>query len=84
MDSFTRSGVQNLCTFLGYIPEAILYGHLHRCSFEEENGVKMVRSGSLAGAGDNYTIEKRISGKPSQMVTVCTDNGIQCCYPVYL
>lgn len=58
MDSFTRSGVQNLCTFLGYIPEAILYGHLHRCSFEEENGVKMVRSGSLAGAGDNYTIEK--------------------------
>lgn len=44
----------------------------------------MVRSGSLAGAGDNYTIEKRISGKPSQMVTVCTDNGIQCCYPVYL
>lgn len=84
MDSFTRSGVQNLCTFLGYIPEAILYGHLHRCSFEEENGVKMVRSGSLSGAGDNYTVEKRISGKPSQMVTVCTDSGIRCCYPVYL
>lgn len=83
MDSFSRSGVQNLCTFLGYIPEAVLYGHFHHCSFDEENGIKMIRSGSLAGAGDNHTLEKRISGKPSQMVTVCTAKGVQCCYPIY-
>lgn len=84
MDKFTESGVSKLCLHLGHIPYAITFGHLHTCAFDEANGVKMIRSGSLAGSGDSYTIEKRLSGQPSQMVCVCDTNGVRCCYPIIL
>lgn len=84
MDTFSKSGISNLCMVLGFTPEAILYGHLHHCSYDEEQGVKMIRSGSLAGCGDDYSIEKRLIGKPAQMVSVCTNKGVQCCYPITL
>ena len=83
-DSYSSSGVSNLCMMIHRIPYAILYGHLHHCSVDEVNGVKMVRGGSLAGSGDAFTIEKRLSGKPSQMVCVCSSAGIEADYPVEL
>lgn len=83
-DRYTNSGVSNLCMHLGFIPYAITYGHLHTCAVSEANGVKMIRGGSLAGSGDDYTIEKRLSGKPSQMVCVCNGNGVVCYYPIEL
>ena len=83
-DRYTNTGVYNLCMHLGFIPYAITYGHLHTCAVEEANGVKMIRSGSLAGSGDDYTIEKRLSGKPSQMVCVCNKKGVACYYPIEL
>lgn len=75
-DSFSKSGVANLSMLLGYFPYAITYGHLHNCAMSDEAGVKIVRSGSFSGSGDDYTIEKRLNGKPSQMVCVCTQKGI--------
>lgn len=81
-DPYNRQGVSTLVTFLGYCPYAILYGHMHTCSVDETNGIKMIRGGSLSGSGDSYTIEKRLSGKPSQMVCVCTDHGVECYYPI--
>ena len=83
-DPFNRQGVSNLVTFLGFAPYAVLYGHMHTCAFDEVNKIKMIRSGSLAGSGDGYTIEKRLSGKPSQMVCVCDKTGIISYYPVEL
>ena len=83
-DSYSPSGGSNLCMMIHRIPYAILYGHLHHCSVDEVNGVKMVRGGSLAGSGDAFTIEKRLSGKPSQMVCVCSSSGIEAYYPVEL
>ena len=83
-DGFNKSGVQNLCLALGFVPYAIIYGHLHVCSVDETNGVKMIRGGSLAGCGDSYTIEKRLTGKPSQMVCICTDKGVKAYYPIEL
>lgn len=84
MDGYNKSGVSNLCMQLGYVPYAITYGHLHTCAVDETNGVKMIRGGSLAGSGDPYTIEKRLSGKPSQMVCICNKNGVACYYPIEL
>lgn len=84
MDSYNKSGVQNLCLALGFVPYAILFGHLHTCSVDEVNGVKMIRGGSLAGCGDQYTIEKRLTGKPSQMICICNSNGVMAYYPVEL
>lgn len=83
-DGFNKSGVQNLCLALGFVTYAITYGHLHVCSVDETNGVKMIRGGSLAGCGDSYTIEKRLTGKPSQMVCICTDKGVKAYYPIEL
>lgn len=83
-DSFSKSGVSNLCMSLGFLPYAITFGHLHTCSVDETNGVKMIRGGSLAGCGDSYTIEKRLTGKPSQMVCVCNSKGVKAYYPIEL
>lgn len=83
-DHYTRSGVSNLSMMLGFIPYAITFGHMHTCAVDECNGIKMIRGGTLAGSGDSYTIEKRLSGKPSQMVCVCTNKGVEAYYPVEL
>lgn len=83
-DAFNKQGVLNLCSMLGFFPYACLYGHLHTPSYDEVNGVKMVRSGSLSGSGDDYTIEKRLCGEPCQTVLVCDKKGIRCTYNVVL
>lgn len=83
-DAFSKSGVANLCMMVGHVPYAITFGHLHTCTVDDIQGVKAIRGGSLAGCGDQYTIEKRLKGKPSQMVCVCTDNGVECFYPIEL
>ena len=46
--------------------------------------VKIIRSGSFRGTTDDYTISKRLSGKPSQMVCVIDRDGIKACHPVSL
>lgn len=83
-DTYNKSGVSNLCMYLGFVPYGITFGHLHTCAVDEANGVKMIRGGSLSGSGDSYTIEKRLSGKPSQMVCVCNEKGVVCYYPIEL
>ena len=83
-DRYSKSGVENLVMMIGYIPYAVLFGHLHVCSLDECNGVKMIRGGSLAGTGDQYTIEKRLYGRPSQMICICNDRGVECYYPIEL
>lgn len=83
-DQFNKQGLLSLCSMIGFFPYACLYGHLHTPSYDEINGVKMVRSGSLCGSGDSYTIEKRLCGDPSQTVLVCSNNGIDCIYNVNL
>lgn len=83
-DSFSESGVSKLVLMLGHKPKGIFYGHLHRCSYDEIAGVKIIRSGSFCGTSDDYTISKRLSGAASQMVCVATKDGIKACYPIEL
>lgn len=83
-DNFSNQGVANLSFMIGFIPYAILCGHRHYSAISDFSGVKMIQCGSLAGSGDDYTIEKRLSGKPSQTVCVCNDKGIECIYPIEL
>lgn len=83
-DGFSETGVAKLSMMLGYFPYAITYGHLHECSYDSKKNIKLVRGGSLAGTGDGYTIEKRIKGRASQAVCVCTNNGILGFFPIDL
>lgn len=81
-DSFNSNGVHNLLTTTHLMPYAVLYGHKHHCAIDDVNGIKIIQGGSLAGSGDQFTVEKRIRGKASQMVCVCSEDGIESYYPV--
>lgn len=83
-DDFTKNGVNNLITMVGLIPKYILFGHHHTCSVDEANGIVMIRGGSLVGTGDQHTVERRIRGHASQMICVCSENGVEAYYPVRL
>ena len=83
-DALNKTSVGNLSMMLGKIPYAIMNGHNHYPMNTDINGVKIVQGGSMAGSGDDYTIEKRLSGKPNQTVLVCDEYGIDCIYNVEL
>lgn len=83
-DNLNKTGVGNLSMMLGRIPYAIMNGHNHFPSNTDVNGVKIIQGGSMAGSGDDYTIEKRLSGKPNQTVLVCGEEGIDCIYNIEL
>lgn len=83
-DSMTKQGIANLSLMLSFVPQYVIMGHRHTPAMNEFNGVKVYQSGSLAGSGDDYTIQNRMSGNPSQLVLVCNDNGVECSYNVDL
>jgi len=62
---------------------AMLCGHLHHNQTDVIQGIKTVMAGSFQGV-DSFCIEKRIYGKPQQMVCVCDETGIVCHYDVDL
>lgn len=79
MDSV--NGILKLVEMLPEKVYAITLGHLHHNSIDSMQGYKILRSGSLMGV-DDYCIEKRILGKPEQLIAVCTDDGIRCVYDI--
>lgn len=83
-DSFNQAGVSKLVMMIGYKPTAIFYGHMHKCSYDDIYGVKIIRSGSFSGTGDDYCVSKRILGNASQMVVVLDNVGVKACYPIEL
>ena len=83
-DSFSESGINKLVTMTREFPHLIAFGHLHKNSYDDINDIKIVRSGSFAGTYDDYTISKRISGKPSQAMCVVDETGIKNFIPVDL
>lgn len=83
-DKMTDAGIGKLALMIGHFPANIVLGHNHYSETTERNGVQIIRGGSLPGAGDQNTVERRLCGKPSQMCCVCDENGIVCGYPVKL
>lgn len=83
-DSYSESGINKLVMMTKEIPHAVLMGHLHHNSYDDINDIKIVRSGSFAGTGDDYTISKRITGSPSQVMLVVSSDGIENFIPVNL
>ena len=83
-DRFSESGLNKLIAFIGRKPCGLFMGHLHHCTYDDMNDVKMIRSGSFAGTCDDYTVSKRLYSKPSQMVCIADEDGIKAMYPVML
>lgn len=62
---------------------AILSGHLHHNMCDEVQGIKTIMAGSFLGM-DDFCVQKRIYGKPEQMVCVCDNTGVVCHYDIPL
>lgn len=77
------SKVQALQTMVGVPVYAILSGHLHHNKVDAVQGIKTVMAGSFLGM-DDYCVQKRIFGRPEQMVCVCNQDGIVCHYDIDL
>lgn len=77
------SKISALQTMAGRNVYAILSGHLHHNKIDEVQGIKTVMAGSFVGM-DDYCVQKRIFGKPEQLICVCNSDGIACCYDVPL
>lgn len=75
--------IQALQTMAGVPLYAVLSGHLHHNKIETVQGVKTVMAGSFLGM-DDHCAQRRIFGRPEQLVCVCDDNGIRCAYDVPL
>lgn len=84
MDSINKTGIGNLVTMLGFCPEYIICGHKHTPAMNEFNGIRVYQSGSMPGAGDDFTVSHRMFGRPSQTVLVCNHKGVVCDYTVDL
>lgn len=81
-DNPTRQGYLTLSDMIGFFPDYILCGHKHYCSYDQNT--RFIQSGSLAGSGDDYTIERRLKGCASQMICICNEKGIKGVYPIML
>lgn len=62
---------------------AVLSGHLHHCKMDDVQGIRTIMAGSFLGM-DDYCVQKRIYGRPEQMVCVCDEAGVRCSYNVGL
>ena len=83
-DSMNDSSIAKLALWTKMTPYCVLCGHKHFPAMNDVSGIKVVQSGSLGGSGDEYTRQKRLTGKPSQTVLVVNKDGIKCCYPIEL
>lgn len=81
-DAMNKTAISNLTMMLGCVPCGIIRGHNHTPAMGEFNGVRVYQSGGLAGSGDDFTIEQRLMGKPSQTMLVCNKSGVECVYNV--
>ena len=81
----TDVAIGKLVLWAKQTPYCILTGHLHYPAMTEVSGIKVVQSGSLCGSGDEFTRQKRLTGKPSQTVVVTkSDGSIYGVYPIEL
>lgn len=83
-DAPTESGVMRLCSMIDTFPEAIVMGHRHTPAYSVVNKIKIIQSGCLSGSGNDYCVQKRLVGNPTQVVCVCDQEGVQTFYPVNL
>lgn len=75
MTDTSDTSISKLVMALGSFPYAILCGHKHSPMYKEVQGLKVIQSGSLAGSGDDYCIQKRLTGCANQTIIVTDNEG---------
>lgn len=75
------SVVQKFTLLFGIRPSLVYLGHRHTNGLSTVYDVKVIESGCLSGV-DNYCLDMRLRGRPSQTISVITKDGLDCLYDV--
>lgn len=73
--------VQKFTLLFGIRPSLVYLGHRHTNGLTTIYNTKVVESGTLSGT-DNYALNLRLHSKPSQTISVITEDGLDCLYDV--
>lgn len=73
--------VQKFSMFTGTIPDIVYLGHRHTNGLSTVYDTKVIQSGCLSGS-DSYCMDKRLRNRPEQIVSIVSDNGLECTYDV--
>ena len=73
--------VQKFTLLFGIRPSIVYLGHRHTNGLTTVYNTKVVESGTLSGT-DNYALDLRLHSKPSQTISVITEDGLDCLYDV--
>jgi len=71
-----------LTAFIGFRPNLIYMGHMHTNAMTTFHDTKCLQAGSMMGGGDEYCLDHMLKNKPEQIVSVITDDGLECNYDV--
>lgn len=73
--------VQKFTLLFGMIPKIVYLGHRHTNGMCTVGRSTVVQSGTMSGT-DNYALDLRLNGDPSQTISVITKDGLDCLYNV--
>lgn len=76
-----KTVVQKLSLMTQIRPDILYMGHRHVNAMSTVYNVKILQSGCISGT-DNYCLDNRLQNKPEQLISVITDNGLDCVYDV--
>ena len=74
--------VQRLTMYTSVKPDIIYCGHRHTNAMITSYDTKVIQAGCLSGGGDEYCMDKRLRNRAEQIVSVITDDGLDCIYDV--
>lgn len=74
--------VQKLTMYTSIKPDIIYCGHRHTNAMVTSYDTKVIQAGCLSGGGDEYCMDKRLRNKAEQIISVITDEGLDCVYDV--
>lgn len=74
--------VEKLTMYIGVKPSVIYTGHMHTNAMVTSYDVKVIQAGCFSGGGDEYCMNKMLRNKPEQVISVVTNDGLECNYDV--
>ena len=75
--------IAKLPQLYGKVFDYVITGHLHRESIKDHGKTTHITNGSLCGS-DDYAIQMRLGGKPSQKILIFNDEGLEENNTIYL
>lgn len=74
--------VQKLTLYTSVKPDIIYMGHKHTNAMLTSYDTKVIQAGCLSGGADEYCMDKRLRNKAEQIISVITEDGLDCLYDV--